>query len=152
MQAAALKSADFFSNDDILYLMEDMATGEIRLSILWEWVHKGAIISEDDQQTGTKPGDTFSIDLFEKILNEEFKKLLSADNKDVFDISKTTTLPIAKEIVIAYIHSKEKFPWFIDLLNINLDNMNLALATKRINLYMDTFKKDGTRITKNFDF
>ena len=41
MQAAALKPADFFGNDDILYLMEDMATGEIRLSILWEWIHKG---------------------------------------------------------------------------------------------------------------
>ena len=41
-QAAALKPADFFGNDDVLYLMEDMATGEIRLSILWEWIHKGA--------------------------------------------------------------------------------------------------------------
>ncbi len=30
-QAAALKPADFFGNDDVLYLMEDMATGEIRL-------------------------------------------------------------------------------------------------------------------------
>ena len=42
MQAAALKPADFFGNDDVLYLMEDMATGEIRLSILWEWLHKRA--------------------------------------------------------------------------------------------------------------
>ena len=42
MQAAALKPADFFGNDDVLYLMEDMATGEIRLSILWEWLHKDA--------------------------------------------------------------------------------------------------------------
>ena len=41
LQAAALKPADFFGNDDVLYLMEDMATGEIRLSILWEWLHKG---------------------------------------------------------------------------------------------------------------
>jgi len=152
MQAAALKAADFFGNDDILYLMEDMATGEIRLSILWEWVHKGAILSEDDMQTGTKAGDKFSIDLFEKLLQEEYEKLVSANNKDVFDSSKTTTLPISKEIVITYIHSKEKFPWFIDLLNINLDNFNLAVAKERINLYMDTFKKDGTRITENFDF
>ncbi|MBE0528654.1 MAG: malate synthase, partial [Thermoleophilia bacterium] len=36
MQAAALKPADFFGNSDVLYLMEDAATGEIRLSILWE--------------------------------------------------------------------------------------------------------------------
>ena len=52
MQAAALKPADFFGNDDILYLMEDMATGEIRLSILWEWVHKGATLNEDDAGNG----------------------------------------------------------------------------------------------------
>src|SRR5690606_4783627 len=45
IQAAALKPADFFGNDDILYLMEDMATGEIRVSILWEWVHKGAVMT-----------------------------------------------------------------------------------------------------------
>ena len=152
MQAAALKPADFFGNDDILYLMEDMATGEIRLSILWEWVHKGAILSEDDVQTGTKAGDAFSIGLFEKLLDEEYEKLLKANNKDVFDSSKTTTLPISKEIVIAYIHSEEKFPWFIDLLNINLDNSNLAVAKERMNMYMDAFKKDGTRITENMDF
>ncbi|MEO6327957.1 MAG: malate synthase [Ginsengibacter sp.] len=152
MQAAALKPADFFGNDDILYLMEDMATGEIRLSILWEWVHKGAIITEDDEQTLIKAGDTFSIDLFEKLLKEEYEKLLKADNKDVFDSSKTTTLPISKEIAIAYIHSQEKFPWFIDLLNINLNNPDLKIARQRINMYMEAFKKDGTRITENLDF
>ena len=48
MQAAALKPADSFGDDDVLYLMEDMATGEIRLSILWEWLHKGAALTEDD--------------------------------------------------------------------------------------------------------
>ena len=59
-QAAALKPADFFGNDDILYLMEDAATGEIRLSILWEWVHKQARLTEDDAETGVKAGDVFS--------------------------------------------------------------------------------------------
>ena len=49
MQAAALKPADFFGNDDVLYLMEDMATGEIRLSILWEWLHKQAAFTADDE-------------------------------------------------------------------------------------------------------
>jgi len=56
-QAAALKPADFFSNDDVLYLMEDMATGEIRLSILWEWLHKKAKLTEDDPETGVTAGD-----------------------------------------------------------------------------------------------
>ncbi len=152
MQAAALKPADFFGNDDILYLMEDMATGEIRLSILWEWVHKGAILSEDDKQTGIKAGEAFSIALFEKLLEEEYEKLLKAGNKDVFDTSKTTTLPISKEIAIAYIHSEEKLPWFIDLLNINLNNSNLEEAKSRINKYMEAFINDGARITENLDF
>ena len=152
MQAAALKPADFFGNDDILYLMEDMATGEIRLSILWEWVHKGATITDDDAGTGIKAGDVFSMALFERLLEDEYEKLLKANNKDVFDESKTTTLPIAKEIAVAYIHSKEKLPWFIDLLNINLNISNVDEAKKRIDMYMDAFIKDGTRITENVDF
>jgi len=122
MQAAALKPADFFGNDDILYLMEDMATGEIRLSILWEWVHKGAMITENDEETGIKAGDIFSFELFERLLKEEYDKLLKAGNKDVFDESKKTTLPIAREIALAYVQSEIKFPWFVDLLNINLNN------------------------------
>ena len=56
-QAAALKPADFFGNDDVLYLMEDMATGEIRVSILWEWLHKSAALTEGDS-TGVAPGIT----------------------------------------------------------------------------------------------
>jgi malate synthase len=152
MQAAALKPADFFGNDDILYLMEDMATGEIRLSILWEWVHKAAKLTEDDPHTGIKAGDTFSMELFERLLDEEYEKLLSASNKDVFDSSKTTTLPIAKEIAVAYIHSEVKLPWFIDLLNINLNNFDLQIAKDRIGMYVDTFRKNATRITENIDF
>jgi malate synthase len=152
MQAAALKPADFFGNDDILYLMEDMATGEIRLSILWEWIHKGARLTDDDIQTGIKAGDTFSMALFEKLLVEEYDKLLKANNKDVFDTSKTTTLPISKEIAVAYIHNEVKLSWFIDLLNINLNNTTLEVAKKRIDMYVNAFKKDGTRITENLHF
>ena len=152
MQAAALKAADFFGNDNILYLMEDMATGEIRLSILWEWVHKGAVLTEDDPQTGIKKGDLFSIALFEKLLEEEYEKLLKAGNKDVYDESKTTTLPISREIVVTYIYSPKKLPWFIDLLNLNLNNKSLELAKDRIAMYINAFKKDGRRITENLEF
>ncbi|HEU4904480.1 MAG TPA: malate synthase, partial [Flavisolibacter sp.] len=111
MQAAALKAADFFGNDDVLYLMEDMATGEIRLSILWEWVHKRAVLNEDDPETSTKAGDVFSAALFEKLLQEEYDKLLEAANKDVFDSSKRTTLPISREIAQTYVLSEVKAPW-----------------------------------------
>jgi malate synthase len=152
MQAAALKPADFFGNDDILYLMEDMATGEIRLSILWEWIHKGAIITIDDPETGIKAGDVFSFALFEKLLTEEYSKLLKARNKDVYDNSKTTTLPIAKEIVKRYMTETSKLPWYIDLLNLNLNNVDLNVARERIEMYLQAFQKSGKRITENLDF
>ncbi len=151
-QAAALKPADFFGNDDILYLMEDMATGEIRLSILWEWIHKGAHLTEDDPETGVKAGDLFSPELFERLLEEEYVKLLAADNRDVFDDSKTTTLPIVREITEIYMREPFKTPWYIDLLNINLNNYDIDVARERNQMYMDAFKRDGTRITENLDF
>ena len=94
----------------------------------------------------------FSFELFERLLKEEYEKLLKADNKDVFDSSKTTTLPISREIALAYVQSEIKFPWFIDLLNINLNNIDLGRAKERINLYMETFTKRGNRITENLDF
>lgn len=152
LQAAALKPADFFGNDDILYLMEDMATGEIRLSILWEWVHKGAVLTEDDPDTDIKEGDIFTSELFERLLDEEYEKLLNARDKDVYNHSKTTTLPISREISYTYVLSDVKAPWFIDLLNINLNIEDLDVARKRISRYMDAFKNEGTRITENLDF
>jgi malate synthase len=152
MQAAALKPADFFGNDDILYLMEDMATGEIRLSILWEWVHKGAKLSEADAETGVNAGDTFDAALFKKLLQEEYEKLLRAKSKDVHEASKTSTLPISREIAYTYVLDDIKAPWFIDLLNINLDNSDLSVAKTRIQSFMDQFKKSGIRITENVDW
>ena len=151
-QAAALKPADFFGDDDILYLMEDMATGEIRLSILWEWLHKGGRLTEEDLEIGAKSGDVFSVETFQRILTEEYEKLLHAKDKDVHNDSKDTTLPIAKEIVETYVLDHVKAPWYIDLLNINLNNQDLEIAKKRICRYMNSFKKDGSRITENLDF
>ena len=152
MQAAALKPADYFGNDDVLYLMEDMATGEIRLSILWEWLHKDAKLTADDAQVGVKAGDLFSADLCRRLLAEEYEKLLKAGNRDVHDSSKKTTLPIAREIVETYVMDEIKLPWYVDLLNINLDNHDLTEAKRRIRLLADAFRKDGTRITENLDF
>jgi malate synthase len=152
MQAAALKPADFFGNDDVLYLMEDMATGEIRLSILWEWLYKGAAMTAADEDAGVAAGAPFTSALFARLLAEEYEKLLRAGNRDVYDVSKTTTLPIAREIVEAYVASGAKLPWYIDLLNITLDNHDLAEARRRIRALADAFRTDGTRITENQDF
>ena len=151
-QAAALKPADFFGNDDVLYLMEDMATGEIRLSILWEWLHKGARLTDDDPGTGAKAGDAFDAALFARLLEEEYAKLLTAGDRDVHDDSKTTTLPIAREIVETYVTNRIKLPWYIDLLNLQLDNYHLDAARSRIGAYIEAFERDGTRITENLDF
>lgn len=151
LQAAALKPADFFGNDDVLYLMEDMATGEIRLSILWEWLHKRATLIADDE-SGVKASDRFTPDLLARLLREEYQKLQQASNRDVYDVSKTTTLPIAREIVETYVTNDVKLPWYIDLLNINLDNHDLAEARRRISMLADAFRADGTRITQNVDF
>jgi malate synthase len=131
--------------------MEDMATGEIRLSILWEWLHKGAPLTGDDP-AGVKAGDPFTLDLFARLLAEEYEKLRTASNRDVHDVSKNTTLPIAREIVETYVTEPIKLPWYIDLLNINLDNYDLLEARRRIRLLADAFRQDGTRITENLDF
>ncbi len=151
-QAAALKPADHFGNDDVLYLMEDMATGEIRLSILWEWLHKSGKLTDVDSRTGLQPGDVFTAELFHRLLTEEYQKLLQADNRDVHDDSKRTTLPIAREIVETYVTDSVKMPWYVDLLNVNLNNHDLAVAKDRIKKYIDAFHRDGTRITENLDF
>jgi malate synthase len=151
-QAVALKPADFFGDDDVLYLMEDMATGEIRLSILWEWLHKGARFTENDDETAVRAGDRFTVELFDKLLAEEYGKLYRASNRNVHDDSKDTTLPIAREIVAAYVRESVKAPWFVDLLNLNLDHDDLSEARRRIAMYLEGFRRHGTRVTRNLDF
>jgi malate synthase len=122
------------------------------LSILWEWLHKNAKLTADDEPVGVKAGDPFTADLCKRLLAEEYEKLRKASNRDVHDSSKNTTLPIAREIVETYVMDDIKLPWYVDLLNINLDNHDLTEAKRRIRLLADAFRKDGTRITENLDF
>jgi malate synthase len=151
MQAAALKPADSFGNDDVLYLMEDMATGEIRLSIVWEWLHKGGAFTEDDAGTGVRAGEALTPVLFDRLLREVYDKLVAADPRDVHEASMRTTLPIARDIVDAYVTSPVKLPWYIDLLNLNLDNVDREEARRRIAAYRAAFAR-GERITANQSF
>ncbi len=151
-QAVALKPADSFADDDMLYLMEDMATGEIRLSILWEWLHKGATLTEDDDETATRAGDPFTEKLFLRLIAEEYDKLLQAADRNVHEDSKRTTLPIARATVSMYVTDSTKVPWGIDLLNLNLNNHDQKRAVGRIRQYMSVLRSRGTRITENLDF
>ena len=120
------------------------------MSILWEWLHKHAAFTADDE-SGVKTGDTLTPELFAQLLAEEYDKLLRASNRDVHEVSKTTTLPIAREIVETYVTRGRKLPWYIDLLNINLNNADLAEAKRRIGLLTEAFEK-GERLTGNLDF
>lgn len=151
-QAAALKPGDFFGNDDVLYLMEDMATGEIRLSILWEWLHKQAKLTTGNEESGVQEGDVFTESLFRRLLAEEYEKLRKARNVDVHDDSKETTLPVARAIVDAYISEPRKAPWMIDLLNINLGVDDETTGRSRTSEFLSALAQRGVRVTENLDF
>ena len=99
-QAAALKPADFFGNDDVLYLMEDMATGEIRLSILWEWLHKGATLTETIPRRASLRAIVFTGSLFASASRRGVREAPAARATAMFTTTRrSTTLPIAREIV-----------------------------------------------------
>jgi malate synthase len=132
--------------------MEDAATGEIRVSVLWEWLHKGAPLTQGDDDLYLRKGDKFSLPLFQKLLAQEYNKLQKANGRDVYTESKKTTLPIAKEIVQTFILNPIKAPWYIDLLNLNINNQDLKTAKNRIDLYYQTLKTQNQRVTRNLDF
>ena len=48
--------------------------------------------------------------------------------------------------------SDVKLPWYIDLLNLNLENTNLAEAQRRIRTLTERFRNEGARLTENVDF
>ncbi len=152
LQAAALKPADAFGDDDVLFLMEDLATAEIRLGILWEWLHKAAPFTEDDPAVGIRAGDALNDTLLARLLDEEFAKLVAADDRDVHDASKDTTLPIARAIVDDYVRADPKPPWAVDFLNITLGVDDSATARERTDRILEALRHDATRITRNLDF
>ena len=106
------------------------------------------IVGGNDTTRNSITGSVLAMNRFP----EEFEKLRKASDRDVHNDSKETTLPIAREIVQTYVTDDVKPPWYIDLLNINLDNFDLASAQQRIQMYLDAFASDGTRITENLDF
>ena len=45
-------------------------------------------------------------------------------------------------------HQWRQAPWYIDLLNLKLNNPGPAAARARIQAHIETFEPDGTRITE----
>jgi malate synthase len=74
----------------------------------------------------------FTPELCARLLEEEYAKLRRADNRDVYDNSKDTTLPIAREIVETIWVPARSCRGTSTLLNITLDNHDLAEARRRI--------------------
>jgi len=107
---------------------------------------------EAQQQEHPQAGDEFSLTLFSRLLEEEFAKLRAASHRDVHDESKETTLPIARDLVDAYVQDEIKLPWFIDLLNLTLGINDRDEARRRIAALRRAFADDGRRITENVDF
>ena len=153
LQAAALKPADFFGNDDVLYLMEDMATGEIRLSILWEWLHKGAALTADDDESASRRANDSRRELFARLLAEEYAKLQQAGNRDVHDVSKDDDAADRPGDRRDLRHGATSNCRGTSTCSTStLGNHDIAEAKRRIRLLSDAFRKDGTRITENLDF
>ena len=45
-----------------------------------------------------------------------------------------------------------KAPWYIDVLNLTLDNHDRAECARRVAQYLDEFRTTGTRVTRNPEF
>jgi malate synthase len=58
---------------------------------------------------------------------------------------------IAREIVEVHVTNTAKLPWYIDLLNLNLDNSDLDEARSRIAACLAAFAR-GERLTANQSF
>ena len=68
------------------------------------------------------------------------------------DIAVASTKAFLTQIVAAYLGSGAKPPWYIDLLNINLDNHDQGEARRRVRMFLEALVEDRTRITRNLDF
>ena len=98
-------------------------------------VHRGR------REVGVKAGDRFTPELFQRLLAEEYEKLRNGPATATSTTTRRTrrcrspgksSRPTSLDDV--------KLPWYIDLLNINLDNHDLADARSGSACYMQAFQ------------
>jgi malate synthase len=81
-------------------LMEDAATAEISRAQLWQWVH---------HHVSTVDGQAVTLELIERLMNEEMNKLRGQLGSDRFDAGK---FDLASELFLQLTRAKE-FPEFL---------------------------------------
>jgi malate synthase len=146
MGAVAIKPASEFLNDLVLFLMEDAATAEIRASIIWDWIHKGATFDESEDF----PGQKITSDIVAQLIKKQYQKLLDESNpKNVHPETKTTTLPIAKFIVERYVFNEKKAPWLMYVMNYGLGKPEYEQVIVRINDFFEKYNQTGQPLTHN---
>src|SRR5690606_23786390 len=116
------------------------------------WLHKAAPFTEDDAGSGVRAGDELTPELFERLLAEEYEKLLRADDRDVHEDSKQTTLPVSRELLGRYVGHEQKLPWLIDLLNLTIEDEDVEAARRRLDRFIAAFTERRERVTENVDF
>ena len=89
-----------------LHLGRNRETDDSAARLAWELLSSSidcVVVTGNLTHNGKRDEWTLFRDLFARLLDEEYDKLLRAASKDVHDDSKVTTLPIAREIVNTYV-------------------------------------------------
>ena len=123
--------------------MEDMATGEIRISILWEWLHK----QRDADRRSVRRRRGLLPQLCRGCSTRSTRSCSKAgEPRRPRRLEDRRRCRSRGRIVRAYVESTTflKLPWFIDLLNVNLGHQSISpTRRRRIQLLLDAFGSRG---------
>ena len=132
--------------------MEDAATGEIRLSILWEWVHKGATTHRGRRRNGSQGGRYLFRGDVSTLARRRIRQITPGQVPRMYmRFRRQPRCRLLERSSRPTCSTRRRCRGTSTCLNINLNNHDLQTAQERIRNYMNTFKKDGTRITENLD-
>jgi malate synthase len=130
-------AAGIYSKAQGLRLMEDRATTETHYDKLWEWLHKGAVLSD---------GRKLTVELVLQWAEEEMKKAEAGENNAV-KATDPAHYPMAREVLKRAVLSGVMVPWFADLLHLTDGVDDPDAAGRLTDLYVTTYAKTGVRLT-----